>query len=703
MDAILERVGRQVVVGAPLGLGKANVLLNELYRRACADGSLELTIITALTLEVPRPRGDLETRFLGPVYDRVFDGVVELDYAAARRRDALPANVTVHEFFMTPGRWLNQPDAQRDYISSNYTHVARDMLERGVNVIAQMVSPGVGRYAGRYSLACNSDVTVDLVPALRAANPQAMVIGEINDQLPFMCGDADVAPAYFDALCRVDNGGYRLFGPPKTPVSLADHAIGLHASTLIRDGGTLQVGIGSMGDAIVNALLVRQRDNRRYRAFLDGRTHPTLVAAVGGLGPFELGLYGATEMLVDGFLDLYEAGILSRRVYDNAVLQSLINQGRVGPMIELSTVDSLVAAGGVAPVLTTQTLCELQRFGILRDDLSLAGNRLCWPDGTEVPADLGNAETRERLRACGLGERLTGGVVAHGGFFLGPESFYERLRCLDDATRALFPMTGVGRINQLYGGEELDRAQRHEARFVNSCLMVTLNGAVVSDGLADGRVLSGVGGQYNFVAMAHALPTGRSIIMARATRTSGTDVTSNIVFGYGHATVPRHLRDIVVTEYGVADLRGKTDAECAVALIGIADARFQSELLAQARRAHKLPPGFVPPARWQNNTPQTLRDWLGSDDARTVFPPFPLGSSLTADEQAIGAALKGLKARTASTPGRLRTVLRALMDGPPDARTQALLARLGLDAPNGWREKLTARLVSYALRSNSRD
>ena len=162
VDLILERVGRQVVVGAPLGLGKANVLLNELYRRACADGSVDLTIITALTLEVPRPRGDLETRFLGPIYHRVFDGVVELDYAAARRRGTLPANVTIHEFFMTPGRWLNQPDAQRDYISSNYTHVARDMLERGVNVIAQMVSPGSGRYVGRYSLACNADVTVDL-------------------------------------------------------------------------------------------------------------------------------------------------------------------------------------------------------------------------------------------------------------------------------------------------------------------------------------------------------------------------------------------------------------------------------------------------------------------------------------------------------------------------------------------------------------
>ncbi|MEO1574803.1 MAG: acetyl-CoA hydrolase, partial [Pseudomonadota bacterium] len=203
MDLILERVGPRIVVGTPLGLGKANVLLNELFRRACADGSVDLTIITALTLEVPRARGDLASRFLEPFYERVFDGVIELDYARARRAGTLPDNVRVHEFFMTPGRWLNQPDAQRDYISSNYTHVARDMLDRGANVIAQMVSPGEGRWAGRYSLSCNPDVTVDLVPAVRAANPDALVIGEINDQLPFMTGDADVAPAYFDALCEV--------------------------------------------------------------------------------------------------------------------------------------------------------------------------------------------------------------------------------------------------------------------------------------------------------------------------------------------------------------------------------------------------------------------------------------------------------------------------------------------------------------------
>lgn len=688
------------MVGTPLGLGKANVLLNELFRRACADGSIDLTICTALTLEVPRARGDLQARFLGPFYERVFGGVIELDYARARRAGTLPDNVRVHEFFMTPGRWLSVPDAQRDYISSNYTHVARDMLDRGVNLVAQMVSPGTGQWAGRYSLSCNPDVSLDLIPMMRAANPDAMVVGEINDQLPFMTGDADVAPRYFDAVCTVDGGGYRLFGPPKTPVSTADHAIGLHASTLIRDGGTLQVGIGSMGDAVVNALLVRQRDNALYRQAVEAHTHPSLVAAVGGLDPFEQGLYGATEMLVDGFLDLFEHGILKRRVYDDPGLQSLLNDGRVSEAPDLGMLDALADIGTINRELAASDVAWLKRFGILRKEILLEGGTLVWPDGVRCPANLSAADTRARLEAQGLGTALRGAAVAHGGFFLGPESFYQRLRDLGDEDRKLLPMTGVGRINQLYGGEALDRAQRHDARFINSCLMVTLGGAIVSDGLDDGRVLSGVGGQYNFVAMAHALPDGRSIIMARATRESRGALTSNIVFGYGHATVPRHLRDIVVTEYGVANLRGKSDAECAVALIGIADARFQPQLIDQARRAHKLPRGFTPPDRWRQNTPQALEAWLKDPRYAQSFSAFPLGSDLTQQEQRIGAALKRLAADTAEPSGRIHTVLRALASSGSGVQEEDL-ERLGLAKPSGWKEWLNARLVRYALASNS--
>ncbi len=105
------------------------------------------------------------------------------------------------------------------------------------------------------------------------------------------------------------------------------------------------------------------------------------------------------------------------------------------------------------------------------------------------------------------------------------------------------------------------------------------------DGLDDGRIVSGVGGQYNFVSQAFALPDARSVIALRATREKDGETLSNVVFSYGHQTIPRHLRDIVVTEYGIADLRGKPDAEVVAAMLDITDSRFQAELLARAKKA----------------------------------------------------------------------------------------------------------------------
>ncbi|WKD48480.1 hypothetical protein [Microbulbifer spongiae] len=55
IDALLEKAGKQIVLGLPLGIGKANHFANALYARAAADPSISLTIFTALTLE--RPRG----------------------------------------------------------------------------------------------------------------------------------------------------------------------------------------------------------------------------------------------------------------------------------------------------------------------------------------------------------------------------------------------------------------------------------------------------------------------------------------------------------------------------------------------------------------------------------------------------------------------------------------------------------------------
>ena len=132
---------------------------------------------------------------------------------------------------------------------------------------------------------------------------------------------------------------------------------------------------------------------------------------------------------------------------------------------------------------------------------------------------------------------------------------FEYARALDETERRGIRMSRISFTNNLLGGEADKRDQRRDARFVNTAMMMSLLGAAVSDALEDGRVVSGVGGQYNFVAMAHALPDGRSVILARSTRGAGRALESNIVWDYGSLTIPRHLRDVVVTEYGVADLR----------------------------------------------------------------------------------------------------------------------------------------------------
>jgi len=209
-------------------------------------------------------------------------------------------------------------------------------------------------------------------------------------------------------------------------------------------------------------------------------------------------------------------------------------------------------------------------------------------DGSILPIDLSSAEARLVWNHALAGRRLRNGRYLRGAFYLGSKVFYDWLRNLDGDAFEGLSMTRVADINQLYGGHEArDRVQRRDARFFNTCMMATARGAAVSDALESGQVVSGVGGQYNFVAMAHELEGGRSVLMLRSTRTHKGALESNVLWNYGHTTIPRHLRDIYVTEYGIADLRGKSDEDCVIAMLALADARFQDRLAAQAQATGK--------------------------------------------------------------------------------------------------------------------
>ena len=210
------------------------------------------------------------------------------------------------------------------------------------------------------------------------------------------------------------------------------------------------------------------------------------------------------------------------------------------------------------------------------------------------------------LIKAGVVKREVDGVLLHAAFFLGPKSFYRALRDMPEADLAKLQMTAVSFTNELYGDEDKKRVARVKSRFVNSAMMATLMGALVSDGLEDGRVVSGVGGQFNFVSQAYALEGARSIITLKSLRETRGRAASNIRWTYGHETVPRHYRDIVVTEYGVANLRGRPDQEVIAAMLAIADSRFQPELLRQAKDARKIAMHFEIPRRIATTRPTKL-------------------------------------------------------------------------------------------------
>jgi Acetyl-CoA hydrolase/transferase C-terminal domain len=602
-EYIIRDVGPNLVVGLPLGLGKANHVVNALYARAVADRSISLTLLSALTLEKPKPSNLLEKRFIGPVIERLFGGYPDLAYADALHAGALPPNIRVAEFFFLAGRWLRVPSAQQQYISANYTHASSYILARGLNVVTQLVAKRIVDGVTRYNLSCNTDTTVDILRARAEDRASFKLIGQVNSELPFMPGQGDRPAEDFSAVLDSPATDFPLFAPPSEPITDTKYAIGFHTAGLVRDGGTLQIGIGQVGDALAQGLIVRHRDNPGFRGIMKQLSPDTAHPATLQAGVFERGLYGVSEMLTEAFLGLMDADILKREV---------------------------------------------------------------------------------------------DGVVLHGAFFLGPKSFYRALREMTASRLARIQMMPVSFTNELYGDEETKRRARVDARFVNNTMMATLMGAAISDGLENGQVVSGVGGQYNFVAQAFALAGARSILTLEATRQAGAKTQSNIRWHYGHETIPRHLRDIIVTEYGVADLRGKSDADVIAAMLQVTDSRFQAELAREAKQAGKLPKNFELAAAYRENVPERIADVLKPAREAGLLPSFPFGSDFTAVEQRLIPALQILQ-DAQQLPQRLPGLLWRGLTAVLDTSDTECLARLGLDKPVTWSERAYRALVSAAL------
>jgi acyl-CoA hydrolase/GNAT superfamily N-acetyltransferase len=146
---------------------------------------------------------------------------------------------------------------------------------------------------------------------------------------------------------------------------------------------------------------------------------------------------------------------------------------------------------------------------------------------------------------------------------------------------------------------------------VNSALAVDLTGQVAADTLL-GKFFSGIGGQVDFVRGAARSRGGRSIIALRSTAQRGTVSRIQAAFeaGAGIVTSRGDVR-FVATEYGVADLWGKSVRERALALIEVAHPSFRAELLGQAKQRRyvfvdqKVPSAIYP---WKEHSVEKSKD-----------------------------------------------------------------------------------------------
>ena len=629
VDRIIELTGGQIVLGIPLGLGKPVQFVNCLYQRALKNPSIELRILTALSLSKPAGKNLLEKRFLAPAEKRMFGDFPELDYVAAVEKDSLPDNIKIVEFFFAPGDQLHVPQAQQSYTSVNYTHVVDLLLDEGINVMAHLVSKRERDSGCAYSLSCNPDITPELLERFSSGNAvgrRPILVGQVNQNLPFLPGVCELPATAFDFIIDDRRHDYTLFSTPHMPVSAQDYAAALYTATLIEDGGTLQIGIGSFADALTQAIKIRHTQPAEFRDTIR-QMDPSLASTDECfLDPFEIGLYGCTEMFVHGFLELYRIGVLKREVHDS-----------------------------------------------------------------------GPAHTRKEHHENNAPAQSNGRVL-DAGFFLDSSTFYEELKNLTEADLEKLQMKPVSFVNQLYTDEALKRSQRIKARFINKCLMATLLGNIVSDQLENGQIVSGVGGQYNFVAQAHELHDARSVIVLNATRGGGRSLSSNILWSYGHTTIPRHLRDIIVTEYGIADLWGKPDREIIAAMLNIADSRFQPELLRQAIKNGKIEKSYEIPAQFRQNYPESVQRKLQWARTRELLPSYPLGTEFSELEQSIIDALKRLKSSRQEPVSLARSVISTFRNRHPTKRERDALERLGLHKTENLKERLIALAFLWAFR-----
>lgn len=174
-----------------------------------------------------------------------------------------------------------------------------------------------------------------------------------------------------------------------------------------------------------------------------------------------------------------------------------------------------------------------------------------------------------RTKVCTRGERDDVRVRLGGALHLAGRQLRRRVPSRRD--------------RQLAGGD----LRQHPHDLGQWGLAIDIHGQVVADTI-NGDQFSGIGGAEDFVAGAGLELSDRSLICLPSTYEKDGNLQSRIVpwFGPGAViTTPRHHVDVIITEFGAAELEGRTVAERGEALASIAHPQFRDELLAAAKRA----------------------------------------------------------------------------------------------------------------------
>ena len=132
-------------------------------------------------------------------------------------------------------------------------------------------------------------------------------------------------------------------------------------------------------------------------------------------------------------------------------------------------------------------------------------------------------------------------------------------------------------------------------------------------------------------------------------------------------------------------------------MLCVTDARFQDELLEEARKAGKIERNFALPRSWRRNLPECISEALEPARKSGILPDFPFGSDFSETEERLIPALQILQQASGSRLTLARLALAGAFGPEPDQTQEACLARMDLSHPRTLSERAYRALLKAAL------